>query len=213
MTVASLTALLEKLPARSVRLVVFNLQQAMELYRTDFFTVNDLDQVTHVLDSLQLQLVSYQALQQQQPDHGFLHNLIQREWNEASTAQDVIFLGPDSSYAGKDTDPLSAKSASHQHFFYLQYRMANPSTADQPVPRAISENEHRPPAPCQMVTLAGCHDAIPPLLPSTPAIPPSAKLAPDGIATAVRKIKGKIFVVRNPADFASAIDKIERERP
>ena len=94
MAVASLMALLERLPARAVRLVVFNLHREKEIYRTEFFTLNDLDEVTRALDGLQLGLVNYQALQHQNEQRQLLRNLIHREVNEPSHSSLVVFLGP-----------------------------------------------------------------------------------------------------------------------
>ena len=99
----SLAALLEQLPARSVRLVVFNLEQQKELYRNDGFTVRELEQLTRVLDGLQLAMVDYRVLQQPQGQAQMLRALMQREAHEASRSDAMIFLGPDGSYAGSES--------------------------------------------------------------------------------------------------------------
>jgi hypothetical protein len=214
MAVASLTALLEKLPARSVRLVVFNLHQQKELYRSDFFTVNDLDQVTHALDGLQLGLVNYHALQSQKEHPELLRNLIHRELNEPSRSSDIILLGPDGSYSREDPIATAEKPAPGQHFFYLQYRMATIWAGEKQSASIIDDMGPRPPPPCQAVTTEGCNNSIPPATPHSPvagSAPNTWKPSdPDPIASAVRKLKGKVFVVRNAEDFAKAVERISQ---
>jgi hypothetical protein len=59
MLAGSLSSLLAQLPARSVRLVVFNLDQRAVLFQQDGFAAKDLEKVLTVLNQLQLGLVDY----------------------------------------------------------------------------------------------------------------------------------------------------------
>jgi hypothetical protein len=214
MAVGSLAALLERLPPDSVRLVVFNLRRQKELYRNDEFSAKDLEQVTQVLDSLQLgqAQVDYRDLKRATERRELLGNLVHREVNEETYSSDVIFLGPDGSYARGDV-AVADPPAPHQHFFYLQYRLASPWASAARSAPAIAEDGPRPAPPCQGTSANGCGSAV-----GTPiaGVPPNrafqrplAPSDPDVIATAVRKLKGKILPVRNPADFANAVDRIE----
>ena len=60
---SSLSSLLETLPAQSVRLVVFNLDQQKELFREDTLTPRAFDRASESLNNLQLQMVDYKVLQ------------------------------------------------------------------------------------------------------------------------------------------------------
>ena len=62
----SLSSLLERVPARPVRLVVFNLDQHKELYRKEDFTLDSLDQVSSSINSMELDLVDVETLQNRQ---------------------------------------------------------------------------------------------------------------------------------------------------
>ena len=59
---SSLSALLERVPARSVRVVVFNLDQQRELLRRDPFADGDVDHVIEALSEVQLATVNYEVL-------------------------------------------------------------------------------------------------------------------------------------------------------
>src|ERR1017187_894846 len=52
MLLGALSALLERVPASSVRLVVFNLEQQKELLRRDGFTLQSIDEVAGTLNQL-----------------------------------------------------------------------------------------------------------------------------------------------------------------
>ena len=51
------------MPTRSVRLVVFNLDQQKELFRQESFSPKALDQVAQAINNVQLGVVDYRVLQ------------------------------------------------------------------------------------------------------------------------------------------------------
>jgi hypothetical protein len=205
----SLAALLEQLPARSVRLVVFNLEQQRELYRNEEFTTRDLEQVTRVLDGLQLAMVDYRVLQQPQGQAELLRALMHREVQEASRADAVIFLGPDGSAGGSESPGEAEAIAAGQRILYLQYESSEPWFT---VTRATSSlglaADPRPKYPCQMWPCA--------IIPAQRTASEQAELntrvasGRGAISDAIRKLKGRILVVRTPGDFAKAVDQIGR---
>jgi hypothetical protein len=209
--IGALSALLEELPARAVRLVVFNLHEQKELYRNEEFTVNDLEQVERVLDGVQSGLtVDYRALQHPEQEREVLRNLIHREANEADRADSVIFLGPDGTYGRQEAVPASETFSPGQRVFYLQFLLDGALFAGNRVARMMNGTEPRPAVSCQNVDGSGCASlpsSGPPSVAgawSNPGTPDDA----DAIATVVRKLKGKILLVRTASDFSKAVDHI-----
>jgi len=127
---SSLTSLLETLPARSVRLVVFNLDQQKELFRQDVLTPEAFDQAAGSLNNLQLQLVDYRVLQNRGGQVSLLTDLVNKELEAKEQSDAVIFLGPTARYFDKVPDfELPATSP---RFFYLQYKPLYDRGADFP---------------------------------------------------------------------------------
>jgi len=123
MLVSSLASLLEALPARSVRVVVFNLDQQKELFREDDLTPDSFDQVAQSTSNLQLQVVDYRVLQNRHGHISLLADLIKQELETAQPSDKVIFLGPTSRYYDKVPDAaLEQHLASVPQFFYFQYK-------------------------------------------------------------------------------------------
>ena len=217
LAISSLMALLEQMPARSVRLVVFNLPQDKELYRTESFTASDIESVARVLDSLQLGMVDYRALQSSHRE--VIHNLVHRELSEATRSQKVVFLGPDAAYERRNLPLPPEIFPPDQHVFYLQYRINEQWGNGSQSPARNGMTEPRPMLPCQAGSLYGCNNGGNSA--TSPSAPPidvlnnqsSAQTSPsepDAIANSVRKIKAKTFVIRNAKDFTTAIEKIAR---
>jgi hypothetical protein len=207
--VDSLVALLDQIPARSVRLVLFNLDQERELYRNEGFTARDVEQVTRVLDKTQLALVDYRVLRQPQGQAEMLRALIHREVNEANRSDAVIFLGPDRSVADKAATAAADAHAPGRHFFYLQYESAQAwFTGTSTATSMGMAGDPRPKYPCQEWPCS----IIPSQSLATPTQAPESNMRkasdPGAIAIAIRKLKGRVLVVRTPADFAKAVDQI-----
>jgi len=162
-----LSSLLERVPARSVRLVVFNLDQQKTLLRQDAFAPGALGRVAQSLNGLELGRVDYHVLQNPQGHLDLLAALMNQELRAEAPSDVVVFLGPATRYGAEV--PQAALESSHgavPQFFNLQFR-----------PYFRNEVE-----------------------------------LPDSIAKATAKVKGKTIVIRTPADFARAIEQIERRR-
>jgi hypothetical protein len=203
----SLAALLEQLPARAVRLVVFNLEQQKELYRNDGFTSHDVEQVAGVLDGLQLAMVDYRVLQQPQGQAELLRALMRREVHEAPPADLVIFLGPDGSGGGGELPGEADVIAPGQRILYLQYESSEPwFTVKRTTSSLGLTADPRPKYPCQSWPCS----IIPAQRTASQQAEPTARTASGrgAIADAMRKLKGKVLVVRTPGDFAKAVDQI-----
>jgi hypothetical protein len=92
--VGSLSTLVNQLPARSVRLVVFNLEQQSVLLRKDGFTSADIEDVTKAIDEIQLSRVDYETLKNSGGSVGLLTNLIRAALQASEPSDQVVFLGP-----------------------------------------------------------------------------------------------------------------------
>jgi hypothetical protein len=119
----ALSTLLQRVPVRSTRLVVFNLEQQKELYRRDGFEPEELDDVAQTIDALQLGLVDYGVLKNRTGHLGLLADLLRREAGESDPADVVLFLGPLASYSEKlPGGEWAPGPESATRFFYFEYR-------------------------------------------------------------------------------------------
>jgi len=165
MLIGSLAALLERLPTKSVRLVLFNLDQQKELYRQDEFRPSGLEQVEQAMNEMELNLVDYRTLQKPMGHVNLLADLVNRELESETPSDAVIFLGPSTRYQDKVPRDAMEKPAGGPRFFYFQYR---------------------------------------------PVFRRAVAVTPDSINFTISNLKGKNVVIRTPADFAKAIESLER---
>jgi len=118
----SLASLLESLSARSVRLVVFNLDQQRELFREDVLTPESFDQAAESMDNLELGLVDYSVLRNQQGHVSLLADLVNKELEAGDPPDAVIFLGPPTRYSDKLATVMAAAHAgATPQVFYFKY--------------------------------------------------------------------------------------------
>ena len=173
---STVSSLLDRVPTKNVRLVIFNLDQQKELYRQDGFTLNAMGRVMQAMTSLELGLVDFGVLQNQRGHVDMLSGLVNQELHALSPSDVVLFLGPMARYSDKVPQSAVAKgSGPAPHFFYFQVRPA-----------------FRQGGP-----------------PGGPIGPPAPMLS-DSISSAISRVGGKTIVIHNPADFAKAIEKLER---
>lgn len=119
----SLASLLEHVPARAVRLVIFNLDQQEEIFRSDAFTPEEFDQAAQSLNSLQLALVNYSVLKNRRGHVDFLAHLINEELNATDPSDAVIFMGPATRYIDSvRASELQEHAGELGQYFYLQYK-------------------------------------------------------------------------------------------
>jgi hypothetical protein len=119
----SLSSLLERVPAQSVRLVVFNLDQQKEFFRQDSFTLDGLDQVAQSLADLQLGKIDYHVLQNRRGHLELIADLVNRELHADEPSDAIVFLGPSARFTDKlDESALQKPEAFSPRFFYFQYK-------------------------------------------------------------------------------------------
>ena len=227
----ALTALIEHLPATSVRVTVFSLEQQREVFRSDRFAPPDLYRMADAIVALQSATVDVHLLQKPLGHVDFLAGLIGRELSSPDPAGTVIFLGPTSRYGDKiPKDAFLAPADAGPRFFYVRYE----GPRRLPVPAAIEE------VPTDLGSATGrsgdgsASIPSPSPAPAHPANaaggggrgsgggrnargslstgPPPVEGQADIITAAVTRLKGKTLTIHSPAELAKAIRKIERER-
>ena len=119
----SLASLLESLPAQSVRLVIFNVDQQKELFRDDKFTPEEFSRASQSMNGLELQLVDYDILKNRRGHVDLLAHLVNHELKAREPSDAVIFLGPATRYFDRvPTASLEEQAAGGPRFFYFQYK-------------------------------------------------------------------------------------------
>jgi hypothetical protein len=91
---STVSSLLERVPAQSVRLVLFNLDQQKELYRKDNFLLQDMPQVSQAMTNVELGKVDFQVLQNKSGAVDLLTDMVNRELQAQPPSDAVLFLGP-----------------------------------------------------------------------------------------------------------------------
>jgi hypothetical protein len=124
MLLGALSAVLERVPVRSIRLVAFNLEQQKELYRQSEFAPESLGDVAQSIASLQLGTVDVHVLQNRTGHLDLVADLVNQELKSASPADVVLFIGPMMRFTEKVPAEELEKppSSAIPRFYYLQYR-------------------------------------------------------------------------------------------
>ncbi|HUI54058.1 MAG TPA: hypothetical protein VLY04_03750 [Bryobacteraceae bacterium] len=192
----SLSSLLAQLPAKSVRLTVFNLDQQAMLLSKDAFRAADLEEVTQAIEHLQLAVVDYRTLQNREKAD-VLGDLVMKELHDPKPASAMVLVGP------RSVSQMGAWPEAELHrpsvipLYYLQYEVAAPRMEWQsvggPIPPAIGD--------------VGRRGGIPSMTPAERA------QLPDGIEGLVHRLNGVTLPVRSPHDFADAIRRMAAEVP
>ena len=141
MLLSTLSSVLERVPAKFVRLVVFNLMQQKELYRQEGFGLDSLRQVSRALEGVQLQTVDYHVLQNRTGHLDLITDLVNREVTAETPSDVVVFLGPEAIYSDKvPRTGLEKPRGASPRFFYLQYRYPffHPATLADSITRAVA---------------------------------------------------------------------------
>lgn len=196
--VDSLAALVQHLPARHVRLVVFNLDQQSVLLRSDDFHLANFEKVENSLDGLQLATVDYKRLQNGQSSD-LLINLVNQELHDPKPASAVIFLGPRTVASFDPALQRDLERTAATQWFYLQYRRM-PRFPARPVGPGDMESSGMGRRPMAQAGIT----------------PPSGRpmqQAPDAIEELMRHFKQEVILVHSPTELAGAIRHMASEIP
>jgi hypothetical protein len=119
--VSTVSSLMERVPARSVRLVLFNLDQQKELYRKEDFQLHEMGQVWQAMNSIELGLVDFQVLQNKRGHVDMLADLVNRESQAQPPSDVVVFLGPSARFFDRVPQDVLEKPAGRlPQFYYFQ---------------------------------------------------------------------------------------------
>jgi len=133
MLLGTLTSLLDQVPIRSVRLVVFNLDQQKELYREENFSPQLMERVSQSINAIELGTVDYQVLQNRGGHVDLLADMIHGELTAEKPSDVVLFLGPLARFSDKvPAEELERPAGSGPRFIYLQYRPNFPQPSALP---------------------------------------------------------------------------------
>ena len=129
---SAVSSLMERIPARWVRLVLFNLDQHKELYRKEDFRLRDMAEVSQAMTNIELGMVDFEVLQNRRGHVDLLADLVNREM-EAQPASDVVlFLGPMARhFESMPQSSLEKPDGRGPQFFYFQIA---PFIRAQPMP-------------------------------------------------------------------------------
>jgi hypothetical protein len=191
MLVDSLASLTAQLPAHSVKLVIFNLEQEAVLLRKDTITTADLGEITDKLNHVQLALVDYRKLQKVDRHSNMLTDLLQTELRQSKPPAAVILMGLHSSANIGRMEPLDLPRELPP-VFYLQYRAGRG--------RLFMTGPQGPHAPD--AGRAGRRGASDPFEPGTMMMRPEL---PDTIGEWLNKLRGETISITSPHDLADAI--------
>jgi len=200
----SFTALLEQLPAQSVRLAVFNLDQKSVLFRKELFAETDIEELATTLGRIQLARVDYSALQKPETPASTLIALMHEEAQNPSTSNVVIVMGPQTrNHEFISPGALLEDQKRIPPAYYLRFLPSQPLQAiagrSGPIVNDITQAGRGSPLPNQ----SG---------PAVRSIPSDIHPSPYGIKDSVQqlidRIKGETITVRTPHDFADAIHRI-----
>ena len=192
-TVVSMVgALVERLAAAAVRMVVINLDQQRELLRQEDFGLDGMVRVSHAADGLEQWSVDYRVLQNPAGAWDLLAGLVNGELRASEVSDVVVFVGLP--WRTRTRMPASFPDTSEgPRFFYLQYRvgLAPGLVGPEPDLQGRRGGQRGGPPPGARPIEAGNF--------AQPA---------DTIELSMRRLKGKTFAVYTPADLNKAIQEI-----
>ena len=106
---------------RSVRLVLFNLDQQKELYRKEDFLLRDMAQVWQAMANIELGLVDFQTLQNRRGHVDLIADLVNREIQAEPRSDVVLFLGPGARhFESMPQGSLEKPAGRSPQFYYFQ---------------------------------------------------------------------------------------------
>ncbi len=226
----ALTSLMEHLPATSVRLVAFSLEQQREIFRSDNFSPGDVGKVAAAIRTLDQGTVDVHVLQKPQGHIDFLAGLIDQEFRAEKPADTIVFLGPTSRYGPvipKGVLPVEPEAS--PHFFYVRYGVPRRPSAPIDFPGDMAAENRTGGGSggtgggSGREGSGGGGDGGAGTTPSGGGggrrgggmggpLPQPLEGQSDIITVAVGRLKGRTLIIHTPAELAKAIRKIEGKR-
>jgi hypothetical protein len=190
-----LTSLLDRVPARKVRLVLFSLDGYGTLFREEDFHAGDLDRAAEAAAKALTGTVDYRYLRSIGA-RDLLANLVNDESRRGEPSEAVIFVAHwtrpmPGRFAPQELAPLPrVAGGALQKYFYIRYPTAIRQTCWEPcvdIPRGQ-------PAPPDTV-----------MCPCTMSLPGGMLADADIIRALTATLRGRTLNVRSPTDYDKAI--------
>lgn len=194
----ALKGLLARLTPSSTRVVAFNQEKALVLYRRDSFEPALLRELSAELADLKLSEIDVHTLGERDPGARLLERLVEDELRSSEPADAVIFLGPAERFLGH-ARPQVAKTGAAPLFFDLQLvaaQVVTETSAGNPNLRYSADKGD----------FTGRRDGI-----SATRVIHSSASSFDTVATVVRELGGKLLQIYTPGDFDKSVDRIIRD--
>ena len=203
LVIDGLAALMDQLPARSVRLVLFDLTEQKEIFRRDGFTAEALPEVAKAVEAVQFEPVDYRVLQNPGGGVDLIEHLVNLEIHSPEPSDAVVFLGARSAYDAKPSPSFGLPPGARQQFFDV---LCLPKMRGVPAGFAAPAGGRRygPPlgTPSRGGPLGRGIDR------SSTGNPPNS--GRDSVESAVDQLGGKILMADSPESFAAAVAEIAR---
>lgn len=212
----SLSVLLEQVHAKSVRLVIFDLEQQKVLFRKDGSTAADMNDVAKLINSVQFGSVDYSVLRSSRTAMDLLTHLTEEELGQLQPSDALVFLGPSVQVHGTLAPDLGKKPRGLPRVFYLECRppvtfatatrsaglgfTAESATAASYLPGDQDDVES--------VDHLSALDQWGNVMPDGETFLPAEQR--DSVEQWVRRLKGETILIRKPGDCARAIQRILR---
>ncbi len=166
--VDSVSSLLRELPAESVRLIAFNLDQRTIIFRKEGFEANQNGELTAALNQLELGLLDYKVMRERPEPMDLLLGLVQAEFREPKQPDALIVLGPRTRmHDDVRPDALGKHPAGVFPIFDLQFQFNRPLPPGQGPNSRVSiaddmtrRGPQMTPAPISQGTLMTPEDTI-----------------------------------------------------
>lgn len=118
----AMSALLDQVNIRSLRVVAFNLDQQKELYRSENFSPESFEDLRQSIEPVQVGTVDYKVLKNQRGHIDLLADLIGRELHAEERSDAVIVLGPTARTRDRIGSGVIEENTGGTRFFYLEYK-------------------------------------------------------------------------------------------
>ena len=198
----SLESLVERLPGRRLRLVVFRLDRRDPIFEDNDFT-GDVSRAVKALRDAELAVVDYRSLRGSGDPVGAAVNLIRRELARPEPPAAMVVAGPYTPVPEGASEATPKRESIAARLFYLQYRRyKGPPEPRQAVPPQVRAGEAEISQPVCTKQSSPCQP------PPRPPSPPAARACP--IAQAVKALKGERLEIYGPRGFAVALRRIQQ---
>ncbi len=197
----SVVAILEQLPAQSVRLIAFNLDQQAVIFRKEGFAASHMNELQSALQQLELGKVDIQILQHGGKATDLLAGLLAGEMGDAATADALVLMGSRArAFGAAAPETLSKLPATGPPMFYFQYKMYWPIRGLMVEPLGSGSGRGGGGRGAGRGGGRGNQDA--------PAGPIMPRPIPDSIEDIMKRVKGQTIAIRTPHNLSDAIQRV-----